>query len=91
MAFWQVYLAKLLSLYYNVKIGAFLVWCMISYGPSTVLRVKERPNKPQILKQDVTDRFVKINVRKTLNKSCTSIKSSKLPFSGSHYSLRRVR
>lgn len=65
MSPWQQYVSKLLTVYYNVKVGAYLLWSILSYGPDAVLTVKARNVKPDVLSKGITDHTVKINVSDT--------------------------
>lgn len=65
MSPWQQYVSKLLTVYYNVKVGAYLLWSILSYGPDAVLNVKARNVKPDVLSKGITDHTVKINVSDT--------------------------
>lgn len=57
-----VYAYRLLSFYYNVKVGLYLLYNLVNEGPSA-LQVKDRPEKPKVLADgEYTHRFVEINV-----------------------------
>lgn len=59
----QTFLFRLLSVYYNVKIGLYLLCSVLGFDPS-ILSVKERKEKPAVLTEGVSDKFVQINVSK---------------------------
>lgn len=61
MSVYEQLLAKVLSVYYNVKYGGYLLGNVLGYGPD-ILSVKERKVKPPVLTEGITDHTVKINV-----------------------------
>lgn len=61
MSVYEQLLAKVLSVYYNVKYGGYLLGNVLGYGPN-ILAVKERKVKPPVLSEGITDHTVKINV-----------------------------
>ena len=53
---------KLITVYYNVKIGLFLLFSVLGFNPA-VANVTERKEKPKVLSDGVEDHYAQINVR----------------------------